>query len=63
MASPVISTSVAGIPELIEDGMNGILIDPGDREHLKNALQELIASREKTHFNGPGKFKKGRRDI
>ena len=44
---PVISTSVAGIPELIEDGMNGILIDPGDREHLKNALQELIASREK----------------
>lgn len=44
---PVISTFVAGIPELIETGKNGILVHAGDREGLSSALQELISSDEK----------------
>ena len=36
---PVISTPVGGIPELIEDGVDGLLFPPGD----ENALAEKIA--------------------
>lgn len=44
---PVVATSVAGIPELIEHGKNGLMIKAGDMEGLKAALRELISSREK----------------
>lgn len=39
---PVISTRIAGIPELIEDGKNGILVSPGDAYGLARAMQGLI---------------------
>jgi len=42
---PIISTRVAGIPEMVDDGLNGILIDPGDTEKLNSALKELIESK------------------
>lgn len=35
---PIISTKVGGIPEAVQDGVNGILIEPGDKEGLKKAL-------------------------
>jgi colanic acid/amylovoran biosynthesis glycosyltransferase len=39
---PVISTYVAGIPELIQHGKNGWLVPPGDVSSLKTAMQELL---------------------
>jgi colanic acid/amylovoran biosynthesis glycosyltransferase len=39
---PVISTYVAGIPELIQHGKNGWLVPPGDVNSLKKAMQELL---------------------
>lgn len=38
---PVISTPVGGIPEVIEDGKNGILFTPGDKEALYQAIDKL----------------------
>lgn len=38
---PVISTPVGGIPEVIEDGKNGILFTPGDKEALYQAIEKL----------------------
>ena len=35
---PVISTPVGGIPEVIENGENGILFTPGDKEALYKAI-------------------------
>jgi glycosyltransferase involved in cell wall biosynthesis len=35
---PVISTRVGGIPELVRDGIDGVLIDAGDRRALEEAL-------------------------
>jgi len=39
---PIVSTKVGGIPELIEEGENGILIHPGDRVALLNSLASLL---------------------
>jgi colanic acid/amylovoran biosynthesis glycosyltransferase len=38
---PVISTYIAGIPELIRDGQDGWLIPAGSVEHLADAMQRL----------------------
>lgn len=37
-----VSTRVSAIPELIEDGINGLLVDPGDIDGLAAALASLI---------------------
>lgn len=38
---PNISTRIASIPEVIEDGVNGFLIEPGDLEALKEKIFTL----------------------
>jgi glycosyltransferase involved in cell wall biosynthesis len=39
---PVISTRVAGIPEIVEDGTTGFLVPPGDVQALADALKSLV---------------------
>src|SRR4029450_8442155 len=41
-ARPVISTRLAGIPELVAHGETGLLVAPGDTSALAQALEELI---------------------
>lgn len=38
---PVVSTTVAGIPEMVEHGRTGLLVEPGDAEALADAIAEL----------------------
>lgn len=40
---PVVSTSVAGIPELVRDGQTGLLVEQRDVSGLADALGRLIA--------------------
>ena len=40
---PVVSTNLSGIPELIQDGRSGLLVEPGDAEALAEALARLHA--------------------
>jgi glycosyltransferase involved in cell wall biosynthesis len=42
MGRPVVSTRVSGIPELIQDGENGRLVEPGDPEALTAVAAELL---------------------
>ena len=39
---PIISTNVGGIPEVLKDKVNGLLIEPGSKKELKNALEFVI---------------------
>ena len=39
---PVISTTVGGLPDLVDDGMTGLLIAPGDAEALAGAVKILL---------------------
>lgn len=43
MELPVVSTFVAGIPELVDDGHNGLLVAPGRIDQLARALDWLLA--------------------
>jgi len=43
---PVISTRVGGIPELVREGVDGLLIDAGDRAALSSAIIELAQNAE-----------------
>ncbi|MFC7537299.1 glycosyltransferase family 4 protein [Sphingomonas sp. GCM10030256] len=43
-ALPCLSTQFTAIPELIRSGETGMLVQPGDRDGLLTALQELIRS-------------------
>lgn len=39
---PVVSTNVSGIPELIRNGENGLLVPAGDAEALAQALGRIL---------------------
>jgi glycosyltransferase involved in cell wall biosynthesis len=43
---PVISTTIGSIPEMIEEGVNGKLITPGDTKALRDAILFLIENTE-----------------
>lgn len=42
---PVITTRIAGIPELVEDGVAGLLVPPGDETALIQAIARLSGDR------------------
>ncbi|NRB20331.1 MAG: glycosyltransferase [Rhodobacteraceae bacterium] len=43
MGVPIVSTAVGGVPELIQDGKNGMLVTPTDPAALAGAVRHLIA--------------------
>lgn len=43
---PVVATRVGGIPELVEEGRNGVLVGPGDHETLAEAIIGLLSDFE-----------------
>jgi N-acetyl-alpha-D-glucosaminyl L-malate synthase BshA len=44
---PTIATEVGGVPELIDDGENGLLFPVGDVEAMARAVLDLLADRER----------------
>ena len=43
---PVVATKVGDIPEIVRDGENGLLIDPGNPQALASAILEFISDSE-----------------
>jgi glycosyltransferase involved in cell wall biosynthesis len=41
--TPVVGSDIGGIPEIIQHGVSGVLVPPGDAEALRDALTDLIA--------------------
>jgi glycosyltransferase involved in cell wall biosynthesis len=39
---PVLASQVGGIPDLVEDGLNGSLCDPADPESIRNGLRRIL---------------------
>ncbi len=43
--APIVATAVGGVPELIEDGVNGLLVPPRDPSALAGAIRRLLQDR------------------
>jgi len=55
---PVVSTRVGGIPNLVSEGLDGLLIDAGDRSALTAALVRLAKDRRfRTELGTAGRLK------
>ncbi len=46
MKVPVVATRVGGLPEIIKDGNNGILVPPADGQAIAQAVLDLLANPE-----------------
>jgi glycosyltransferase involved in cell wall biosynthesis len=49
---PCVATCISAIPELIEDGVNGLLVSPEDPDSLADALRALISTPSLRHCLG-----------
>ena len=43
-ALPIVATTISGIPELVEHGVNGLLVEPGAVDALAQAVNTLVTS-------------------
>ncbi|HEX2835397.1 MAG TPA: glycosyltransferase [Thermoanaerobaculia bacterium] len=59
----VVSTTIAGIPELVEHGVSGLLVPPGDAAALAGALRELIEDPQRARQMGRRGQEKVRTDF
>jgi len=51
----VVASRVGGIPEIVEDGVTGTLVDVGDAEQLASAVGDLLGDSERrTRFGAAG---------
>ncbi|HXT01782.1 MAG TPA: glycosyltransferase, partial [Elusimicrobiota bacterium] len=51
-ARPVIATNVGGIPDLVEHGVTGLLVPPGDTDALAKAVEYMLAEPARTEEMG-----------
>lgn len=61
--TPVIATSVGGIPEIIDEGVNGLLVPYGDEHALAARLRELLQDERLRKQLSAGALEKARREY
>jgi len=49
---PVVATNVGGVTELVQDGVNGLVVAPGDADALEAALDRLVTDADLRHRFG-----------
>jgi alpha-maltose-1-phosphate synthase len=60
---PVVATCVGGIPELVEDGLTGLLVPPGEPGALAAAVISLLQSPPRLERMGTRALAKSRTDL
>lgn len=49
MEKPVVASRVGGIPDLVEHGVNGFLVSPGDVLELSNTIKKIVRDKKLAH--------------
>ena len=44
---PLIGSEVGGIPEIVHDGLNGLLVNPGDANQLADAIEKVLRTKHR----------------
>jgi glycosyltransferase involved in cell wall biosynthesis len=52
MAKPIVATASGGTPEIVADGVTGILVPPRDSSSLAAALMDLLKNPERRRALG-----------
>ncbi|MFQ5901665.1 MAG: glycosyltransferase [Thermodesulfobacteriota bacterium] len=52
LSKPVVATNIGGVPEVVDDGITGILVKPGDSNTLSDAINRLLNSQDLMHSMG-----------
>jgi glycosyltransferase involved in cell wall biosynthesis len=47
LGTPIVATHVGGIPEIVEDGVDGVLVPPADSKALADAVVRLLGDPER----------------
>lgn len=58
---PVVSTRLAGVPEMVEDGKTGLLVEPGEVANLAAAMEKFMESPELARSMGKSGAERARR--
>src|SRR5215216_3468554 len=59
-ALPIVASKTGGIPDVIEDGVNGLLVPPGEAEALAYAINRLLAERDLARRLSEGAQERGK---
>ncbi len=62
-ARPVVATAVGGNPDLIDDGQDGLLVQPGDHVVLASAIARLLRDRQLSERLGAAARERRRREF
>ena len=49
---PVVATRVGGVPDVVRDGVDGFLVEPGDVDGMAERLSQLAADASLRHRMG-----------
>jgi len=55
---PIVATNIGGIPSLIEDGVNGFLVDPGNAVQIASRVSLLLSDARLRHLMSANNKKK-----
>jgi glycosyltransferase involved in cell wall biosynthesis len=58
LGKPIVGSNVGGIPEVVDDGVTGILVPPGDCNALSKAIVDLLNDpARRNQFGDAGKLR------
>jgi glycosyltransferase involved in cell wall biosynthesis len=60
---PVVATRASAIPEIVVDGVTGVLVEPGDADAFARALEDLLADPARRHALGEAGRKRALADF
>ncbi|MEM9291347.1 MAG: glycosyltransferase [Acidobacteriota bacterium] len=60
---PVVATAVGGVPELVEDGVSGYLVPPGDHQALARRVEDLLLHPRRAEAFGAAGQRRARQEL